>query len=72
MRERRHAVQAHRTLTHWVDKATPLGEERPEHVVLEMARVNFMREIQLHDDSRGNVLLAWDDLSEQQKRLVVG
>ena len=72
MRERRHAVQAYRTLTHWVDKATPLGEERPEHVVLEMARVNFMREIQLHDDSRGNVLLAWDDLSEQQKRLVVG
>ena len=36
---RRLAVEERRTLTHWVDKVAPLGEEHLEHVQREQARV---------------------------------
>jgi Phytanoyl-CoA dioxygenase (PhyH) len=71
-RERRNAVDNNRTLSHWVDKAAPLGEERTEHVALEKACVEFIRDGQLCNDRKTKVLLGWDDLSDDQKSLVVG
>lgn len=70
--ERRKAVDDNRTLTHWVDKAAPLGEERSEHVSLERDCVDFMKEQQCQRGDSRKVLLAWEDLTRVQKGLVVG
>jgi hypothetical protein len=40
--QRIQAIQNARTLTHWVDKASPLGEERNKEVELEQQRVQCM------------------------------
>ena len=63
-RERIRAVREARTLTHWVDKAAPLGEERRDKAALEKRRVALLRGI------RPDVLLGWEDLSESQRRLI--
>ena len=70
LEERRKAVDRSRTLTHWVDKAAPLGEERDEQVALERACVDFIKAQQSNRDRK--VLLTWQDLSDDQRRLVTG
>jgi len=68
--ERKQAVHCSRTLTHWANKVAPLGNERPEHVALESACVNTMKQWQASRSSK--VLLDYEDLTLEQKRLVVG
>mmetsp|Transcript_42573 Transcript_42573/g.47591 ORF Transcript_42573/g.47591 Transcript_42573/m.47591 type:complete len:498 (+) Transcript_42573:348-1841(+) len=42
--QRIQAIKNARTLTHWVDKASPLGEEQSKEVELEYQRVKYMRQ----------------------------
>jgi hypothetical protein len=70
LQARQQATVDMRTLTHWVNKAANLGEERPEQVALEQRRVaviNIWEQLQ-----QKKVLLKWDDLSNDQRILVVG
>lgn len=67
---RREASVHMRTLTHWVNKAAPLGNERSDQVALEERRVAAILEWQAHRGKK--VLLSWDDLSADQRALVVG
>ena len=71
LRSRKQAVDQSRTLTHWVNKAAPLGEEHSEDVLQEKVCVNFMKRRQ---KSLGvpKVLLEFDDLNSHQQRLVMG
>ena len=72
--QRVQAVNSYRTLTHWVNKVKPLGEERPEQVALEEKRISammMMRHNNNHNDG-DPVLLNFDELNESQKRLVIG
>lgn len=64
------AVHQSQTLTHWVDKIKPLGEERPDQVALEASRVKGMRAWQTQIGKP--VLLGYDDLTLEQERLVSG
>jgi hypothetical protein len=67
----RHEASAHmRTLTHGVNKAAPLGNERTDQVALEERRVAAVLEWQARCGTK--VLLSWDDLSTDQRTLVVG
>ena len=60
-----------RTLTHWVNKVQPLGEERPEIVAKERERIQAMLEWQEQQQKR--ILLDFDrDLTLEQQKLVVG
>jgi hypothetical protein len=69
LRARHRSTLSLRTLTHWVNKAAPLGDERPDQVALEHRRVAAIRE---WEQRNGKVLLSWDDLSADQRKLVVG
>ena len=64
------ACREMRTLTHWIDKAVTLGGERPDEVALEAQRLDAMKRWAALQGKK--VLLGWDDLSEEQRRLVVG
>lgn len=69
--QRIQAIHHCRTLTHWVDKVSPLGEERSDEAVMETLRIDFMRKWQdTRSDDRDKVLLSFIDLSEEQKLLV--
>jgi hypothetical protein len=59
-----------RTLTHWVNKAAPLGDERADQASLEQFRVSAIKEWEERHGKQ--VLLSWEDLSEDQRSLVVG
>ncbi|KAL7581812.1 hypothetical protein ACA910_022336 [Epithemia clementina (nom. ined.)] len=68
-----------RTLTHWVDKVQPLGDERPEVAALEQARIQAMLEWEQQQSGGGTsrrrrrkVLLDFEALTQAQKELVVG
>jgi len=65
--ERLKAIDSSRTLTHWVDKAAPLGEERSEDADKEDRCVGYMKTQQKH---MNKVLLSYEDLSAAQKQLV--
>ena len=62
--ERLCAVSRSRTLTHWVNKAAPLGEEREEEVRKEHCCVGYMKE------NVQNVLLSYEDLRDVQRNLI--
>ena len=73
--QRVQAVNSYRTLTHWVNKVKPLGEERPEQVALEEKRISAMMMMMRHNNNHNDgdpVLLNFDELNESQKRLVIG
>ena len=72
LQERKQAVNDHRTLTHWANKVTPLGAERPEALQLERQAVDYIRRFQQKSNNQRKILYEWDDLSEEQKQLVVG
>jgi hypothetical protein len=73
LNERKEAVQRRRTLTHWVNKVAPLGEERGDDAALEKRCVQYITAQQeLADGTRPKVLLDWEDLDSLQKQLVVG
>jgi hypothetical protein len=70
IREKRlQTVQTSRTLTHWVDKCAPLGEERSEEVLQEKECVEYMKKIQ-QDGCSKKVLLSYVDLTEEQRSLI--
>ena len=62
--ERIEAVLSARTLTHWVGKASPLGEERDEDVKKERLCSQYMKE------NGQKVLLSYEDLSNLQRNLL--
>ena len=68
---RRLAVEQTRTLTHWVDKVAPLGEEHLEHVQREQARVTT---IVARCKERGvpNAFGGFNDMTAEQQSLVCG
>mmetsp|Transcript_27276 Transcript_27276/g.49546 ORF Transcript_27276/g.49546 Transcript_27276/m.49546 type:complete len:490 (+) Transcript_27276:40-1509(+) len=68
LRSRMDAVQSGRTLTHWVNKGAPLGEERPDEVEKEISRVQRMRERQNHTGVP--VLLSKEHLTDKQIQMV--
>ncbi len=72
VRNRRiNSVNICRTLTHWVDKASPLGEERTEEAKKEKDCIDFMRHLQENNNEvEERVLLAYDELTLQQQKLV--
>lgn len=70
LQERRHAVDQCQTLTHWANKVAPLGEERPDQVAMEAACLSSMRQWQ--QTSGTKVLMEYDDLTMDQRQLVVG
>ena len=62
------AVRQSRTLTHWVNKVAPLGEERSEDVLNEKVCVEYMkRENHLRG---GKVLLDMEDLTCDQLAMI--
>jgi hypothetical protein len=63
---RRQAVDRSRTLTHWADQAALLGEERGGQVALEASRVQRIKSL-----TGAKVLLDFDDLTSDQKRLLL-
>ncbi len=63
-KDRMQAIQDARTLTHWVNKGSPLAEERCEEVAKEEQCINFMKKV------GSGVLLSYDDLNLEQKKLV--
>lgn len=63
LNERLDVVSKSRTLTHWVNKVTPLGDERVDEVSKETYCVKCMK---LNSD----VLLSLDDLSDNQRALL--
>jgi hypothetical protein len=70
---RKEAVHSWRTLTHWVNKVAPLGEERGDDAMLEKKCVEYIKAQQeLADGARQKVLLGWEDLDPVQKLLVIG
>ena len=62
--ERLQAVSRSRTLTHWVNKVAPLGEEREEDVRKENCCVRYMKE------NGQNVLLSHEDLRDVQMNIL--
>jgi len=74
MRARRlQAVESARTLTHWVDKCAPLGEERSEDVLKEKECVKYMKQMPQPRAEGGRskkVLLSFDDLTDAQRNLI--
>eukprot|EP00978_Attheya_sp_CCMP212_P038808 scaffold196190_cov55-Attheya_sp.AAC.1 len=68
LRSRMDAVQCGRTLTHWVNKGAPLGEERPDEVEKETSRVQRMRERQNHTGVP--VLFSKEHLTDKQIQMV--
>lgn len=67
--QRKEAINSCRTLTHWVDKVAPLGEERSEEAKKEKTCIEFMKEWQARSNRR-KVLLSFEDLTEEQRQLV--
>lgn len=67
--QRKEAINRCRTLTHWVDKAAPLAEERSEEVEKECACIDFIQELQTKG-GKTKILLSYDDLRVEEKRLV--
>mmetsp|Transcript_1498 Transcript_1498/g.4337 ORF Transcript_1498/g.4337 Transcript_1498/m.4337 type:complete len:427 (-) Transcript_1498:266-1546(-) len=67
IRGRIEAVKSSRTLTHWANKCSPLGEEHEEEASLELRRVELMNKLGSKND---RVLLGWSDLTPSQKDLV--
>jgi hypothetical protein len=67
---RRDAVNNARTLTHWIDKAAPLGAERVDESAREQQRVQAICKWQQYNGKK--VLLFFDDLTAMQQELVVG
>ena len=70
VQERLLASRQLRTLTHWVNKAAPLGEEDTENARLEARRVELM----LRTDRRSGIpiLRDFDHLGRYEQELVVG
>lgn len=77
--ERMQAVQNARTLTHWVDKVSGLGEEQVEEVKREQRRVECMRSLDACLDVGGyprvnprprQVLMSLEDLTVEQRNLI--
>jgi hypothetical protein len=67
LEQRRHAVDSGRTLTHWANQVSPLGQEREEDAALEAASIELMKRL-----PGPKILLEFDDLSDEQKVLVIG
>jgi hypothetical protein len=67
LEERRRAVDTCRTLTHWANKAAPLGDERHEEAAREGDLVSRMKSL-----PGKKLLLEFADLTVEQKNLVVG
>lgn len=64
------AVKQKRTLTHWANKVSPLGEENIEGKTLEKLR---LKRIEDYEKLTGKkILLTFDSLSPRQLRLVLG
>ena len=68
--QRVEAINRCRTLTHWVDKVAPLGDERSEEALKEKMRIDFMKEWQDAVSERRKVLLSFEDLTEEQRQLL--
>lgn len=68
--QRIEAVHQSRTLTHWIDKVAPLGEERSEEVAKEASCVASMRVWQTQHGKR--VLLDYNELTFEQQTLIDG
>ena len=62
------AIESSRTLTHYADKVSPLGEERTEEVIKEEYCVRHMKKMQLLEGEK--ILLSHDDLIDNQKKLI--
>lgn len=64
-------MEQSRTLTHWVNKVAPLGEEHLEHVQRETACVaTMMTGCKL--EGVPCPLVGFEDLTEEQRHLVLG
>ncbi|GFH45757.1 hypothetical protein CTEN210_02231 [Chaetoceros tenuissimus] len=63
------AVRQSRTLTHWVNKVAPLGEERSEDVLNEKVCVEYMKRENHHLEG-GKVLLDMEDLTCDQLAMI--
>ncbi len=72
LQQRRQAVTAARTLTHWANKVAPLGSEHAtdERMQEEACIVAVMKKQQ--ELSGRKILLDFDDLNATQRKLVVG
>ena len=70
MIQRIDAINRCRTLTHWVNKVAPLGEERSEEAQKEKMRIEFIRKWQNLGKGRRKVLLSFEDLTVGQQKLV--
>jgi hypothetical protein len=71
LEQRRLAVNQKRTLTHWVNKVAPLGQENTEQIAMEASRVKFLLDYQRATNAK--VLLEYyEDLTVEQQALVVG
>ena len=70
LNQRVEAVRQGQTLTHWANKAAPLGEERSEEVAKEKSCVTSMRAWQSQQGKQ--VLLSYNELTIEQQRLVDG
>jgi hypothetical protein len=68
--QRIEAINRCRTLTHWVDKVAPLGEERSEEAQKEQRCIEFMKQWKGSRKDRSKVLLCYEDLSKDQRNLV--
>jgi hypothetical protein len=64
LESRKKAVDRAQTLTHWANKAAVLGAERPNELSKEEAAVQYIRQ------HHPGVLLSYNDLSPEQKKLV--
>ena len=62
------ATKSLRTLTHWVDKASGLGDEKIKDVKKETARIDLMKSWE--QKSMKQVLLSYNDLDLNQKQMI--
>ena len=65
-KERRAAVDAGRTGSHWVDKVAVLGAEREEEAALERERHEGMK----REGENLGVILSFSEMTEQMRELI--
>ncbi len=69
--QRIEAIDRCRTLTHWVDKVSPLGEENVDEAKKEKSRIEYMKQWHAnHGNERENILLSYGDLNKEQRTLI--
>lgn len=69
---RKAAVDQSRTLTHWVQKASFLGHERTDVAALDERCVELIKAQQHARGHTRKLICTWEDLTVEQKNLVVG